>query len=73
MRQRYIRFINMISLSHADVTRPIINPSHILWGYQSHVMGTVTRYAFTHNKCALTHKMRIDALKNQGLTLRETP
>ena len=40
MRRRYIRFVNMISLSHADVTRPIINPSHILWGYQSHVMGT---------------------------------
>jgi len=31
---------NMISSLHADVTRPIINPSYILWGYQSHVMGT---------------------------------
>ena len=50
MRQRYIRFVNMISLSHADVTRPIINPSHILWGFQSHVMGTQSaRYAFTHS------------------------
>ena len=27
----------------------------------------------SHQICALTHKMRIDALKNQGLTLRGTP
>src|ERR1017187_1202491 len=42
MRQRYIRFVNMISLSYADVTRPIINPSRILWGYQSRVMRAPT-------------------------------
>jgi hypothetical protein len=29
--------------------------------------------AISCSLCALTHKLRIDALKNQGLTLRETP